>query len=92
MIDQSRGNLKDQGENEAKIDQIHSVRDGTTFGKICKKRTHANVQVKTLTLSQGLATLFLLIMSIGVNVGLRTLVARGHHLPLLSKWYDQYNF
>ena len=39
-----------------------------------------------LTLSQGVATLFLLIMSIGVNLGLRTLVARGRHLPLLSEW------
>ena len=38
-----------------------------------------------MRLSQGVATLFLLIMSIGVNLGLRTLVARGHHLPLLSK-------
>ena len=45
-----------------------------------------------LTLNQGVATLFLLIMSIGVNLGLRTLVAKGHHLPILSKWYDQYNF
>ena len=45
-----------------------------------------------LMLSQGVATLFLLLMSIVVNLGLRTLVARGHHLPLLSKWYDQFNF
>ena len=42
---------------------------------------------RALTLNQGVATLFLLIMSIGVNLGLRTLVARGHHLPLLSEWY-----
>ena len=31
--------------------------------------------------------MFLLVMSIGVNLGLRALVARGRHLPLLSEWH-----
>ena len=40
---------------------------------------------RDLTLSRGVATLFLLIMSIGINLWLHTLVARGCHLPLLSE-------
>ena len=43
-----------------------------------------------LTLSQGLTTMLLLILSIGVNLGLRALIARGHHLPLLSEWHGQF--
>ena len=42
---------------------------------------------RALPLSQGVTMMFLLIMSIGVNLGLRALVARGHHLPLLSEWH-----
>ena len=42
------------------------------------------------TLSQGLTMTILLIMSIGVNLGLRVLVARGYHLPLFSKCNHSY--
>ena len=40
---------------------------------------------RDLMLSQGVAALFLLIMSIGINLWLRALVASEHHLPLLSE-------
>ena len=42
---------------------------------------------RALPLSQGVTMMLLLIMSIGVNLGLRALVIRGRHLPLLSEWH-----
>ena len=43
---------------------------------------------RALTLNHAVATIFLLLMSIGVNLGLRALVARGYHQPLLSEWHS----
>ena len=40
---------------------------------------------RALPLSQGVTMMLLLIMSIGVNLGLRALVTGGRHLPLLSE-------
>ena len=60
------------------------------LGRPFKKRSpfRGKTPQRAIALSQGVATLFLLLMSIGVNLGLRTLVASGHHLPLLSEWFE----
>ena len=49
-------------------------------------RSRAGKMRRALTLNHAVATIFLLLMSIAVNLGLRTLVARGYHQPLLSEW------
>ena len=58
----------------------------SALGRPFKTRSPFRGKVqKALTLSQGTTTMLLLIISIGVNLGLRALVAGGHHLPLLSE-------